>query len=113
MVGILSAYTIGFVGIGEWLGWWDKYKIEPGSAKDIARKELKALHEAQRQKFWDVARVKSAMSSEALAAESEMNKEGLFKGSIYSGGVVEAADNKVTKYIVVHTLENKSNDENT
>ena len=95
MTGILSAYTIGVAAIGEWLGWWDSYKTEPGSTKDIARREFAALHEANRQKFWDVAIVKSAMSSEALAAESQMNKEALFKGSMYSGGVVEAADNKV------------------
>ena len=94
-MGILSAYTLGTVAIGEWLGWWDKYKVVPGSAKDIARKELAALNEANRQKFWDVSKYKSAMSSEALAAEDVMEKEGLLKGSMYTGGVVEAADNKV------------------
>ena len=94
----MSAYTVGFWAIGEWLGHWKRlgFYTEEGSPKDIARKEWRAMHEVNKQKFFDVGKFRSGSNSEVLKGIEEVKEKTLFVGSVYQGGVVEAVDQKVS-----------------
>ena len=92
VVGGLIAYTLSFAALGEWKGWWDKYKTVPGSPKDIANRELMAIEKAKRKKILEDV-FATSVRPDAIEAISD---EGQVQRIKHSEGVIESAERKVT-----------------
>lgn len=91
-MGGLIAYTLSFAALGEWKGWWDKYKTVTGSPKDIANRELMAIERAKRKKLWEDV-FTTNVRPDAIEAISDEAQAQRIKSS---EGIIESADRKVT-----------------
>lgn len=92
VVGGLIAYTLSFAALGEWKGWWDKYKTVPGSPKDIANRELMAIEKAKRKKILEDV-LGTSVRPDAIEAISD---EGQVQRIKHSEGVIESAERKTS-----------------
>lgn len=99
VVGGLIAYTLSFAALGEWKGWWDKYKTVPGSPKDIANRELMAIERAKRKKLWEDV-FTTNVRPDAIEAISDEAQAQRIKSS---EGIIESADRKTSTSGAVFT----------
>lgn len=98
-MGGLIAYTLSFAALGEWKGWWDKYKTVPGSPKDIANRELMAIERAKRKKLWEDV-FTTNVRPDAIEAISDEAQAQRIKSS---EGIIESADRKTSTSGAVFT----------
>lgn len=92
VVGGLVAYTVGFAAFGELLGFWDRFKIVPGSPKDIAHQELVAIERAKKRRFMEDLTGTSSVRSDAIEKISDEEQVHHIRAS---EGVIESAEKKV------------------
>lgn len=93
VVGGLVAYTVGFAAFGELLGFWDRFKIVPGSPKDIAHQELVAIERAKKRRFMEDLTGTSSVRSDAIEKISDEEQVHHIRAS---EGVIESAEKKTS-----------------